>query len=162
MTIEKINTLMIEDNEEDAMILNRCLRVSSYFDYRVTVAQTMAEGRKQVGSGCYELILLDLRLPNGSGVALVKELRECAPNQSLVVVSGMEDSQVEIQSLTEQADEFIVKGKWPESEVRRLIRNAVIKARSRNKFAGINKVAKEMESTLKECEISSNLPPFKT
>lgn len=163
---EIINTLLIEDEDTDAASLTRCLQKAEYFDYHVKIVGTITDAKAQlctkplcpvVSKGCpvacsFDLILLDLRLPNGEGVALVNEIRQLAPYSALVVVTGIADDKVAVQALQAHAEEYLIKGKHSTEELQRLVRNAVVKAKSRRDGLGLDVVNEKIQSVMADCK----------
>ena len=64
---------IIEDHPEVALLLRETLSMA---DIESSHAMTLAQGRKLIEKGRPELVLVDLILPDGNGMELVKELRE--------------------------------------------------------------------------------------
>jgi CheY-like chemotaxis protein len=55
--------------------------------YQVDVAATLAEGRAKLREAC-DVLLLDVRLPDGSGLDLLADVRASAPETTVIVMSG--------------------------------------------------------------------------
>ena len=68
-----VHILLVEDHEDTARVLGRILR-NAGFD--VTHAATIAEARARAGGNRFDLLISDLGLPDGSGLDLMKTLRE--------------------------------------------------------------------------------------
>jgi DNA-binding NarL/FixJ family response regulator len=154
-------TLLIEDSPTSVEVMKRCLKKSSHA-YLVKEAGTMAEARLALRNGCFDLVLLDLMLPNGEGLALVREVRALVPDKALVVVTGLTDKEIAIGALKAMADEYIVKGGESDEAVLLMLTKALARAAGRREFAGIGlqRVAERIDRTLKECETVESLPPF--
>ena len=73
-----------------------------------------------------QIILLDLNLPDSTGVQTVKTVREAAPDVPIVVLTGLNDSRAAAGSLHAGAEDYLVKGSDGES-VRRAIRYAMLR-----------------------------------
>ena len=82
--IKHVHILFVEDHEDTARVLGRILR-NAGFD--VSHAGTMAEARTLAGSRHFDLVVSDLGLPDGSGLELMKFLRE-AQGLTGIALSG--------------------------------------------------------------------------
>ena len=56
--------------------------------YQVQTAGTITEARLKLAQGCFDIILLDLSLPDGNGLDLIAEIRINYPEVALVVITG--------------------------------------------------------------------------
>jgi DNA-binding response OmpR family regulator len=70
---------------------------------------TLAQGRKLIEEERPELVLVDLILPDGNGMELVKELRESDPDIPIVILTGVDTSESVVRGLEEGADLYLKK-----------------------------------------------------
>jgi PAS domain S-box-containing protein len=82
--IKHVHILLVEDHEDTARVLGRILR-NAGFD--VSHAGTLAEARAHAASKRYDLLISDLGLPDGSGLELMKALRD-AQGAKGIALSG--------------------------------------------------------------------------
>jgi PAS domain S-box-containing protein len=68
-----VDILLVEDHEDTARVLGRILRNAGF---EVTHAGTMADARARAASNRFDLLISDLGLPDGSGLDLMKALRD--------------------------------------------------------------------------------------
>lgn len=73
------------------------------------VADTLASGRALVGPGV-DVLLIDLALPDGNGVELIRETRERVPNIKIIVVSIFGDARSVVRAIEAGADGYLLKG----------------------------------------------------
>ncbi len=78
-----LKMLMVEDEEVFARAAARGLGKAGHSCY---VAGTLAEARRCIARGIYDVVLLDIRLPDGSGLDLIEEVRSIEPDPPPVVV----------------------------------------------------------------------------
>jgi len=71
--LQVIHILLVEDHQDTARVLGRILRNAGF---EVTHAATIAEARARGGSMRFDLLISDLGLPDGSGLELMRSLRE--------------------------------------------------------------------------------------
>lgn len=75
--------LVVEDSPRNLALVQAIL---ARRPYRVAVATTLAEARSQVSDSAPDLILLDIRLPDGNGLDLVRELKADPAHQGIKVL----------------------------------------------------------------------------
>jgi len=74
-----VRVLLIEDNPTTALVLEGLLETSPVTEYVVTTVGSFAEARERLAQQPWELVLLDLVLPNGAGIELVRRVKALAP-----------------------------------------------------------------------------------
>ncbi len=77
--------------------------------YDVQTAGSIAEARQKFTRGSYDIILLDLSLPDGNGLDLIAEVRQNHPEVALVVITGRGDVPVAVKAMQLGADNFLTK-----------------------------------------------------
>ncbi len=73
------------------------------------VADTLASGRALIGPAV-DVLLIDLALPDGNGVELIRETRERVPNIKIIVVSIFGDARSVVRAIEAGADGYLLKG----------------------------------------------------
>lgn len=117
-----IKILLVEDNPDDAELLRRLLCVGSQFS--VTTADRIARGISCLAEGQFDLVLLDLSLPDGNGIENVRRVHNAARNVPIVVLTGLDDEAVAMMALREGAQDYLIKGEIDRPLLVRLIRYA--------------------------------------
>jgi DNA-binding NtrC family response regulator len=98
--------LIIDDDEAVRRVLEIHLTGS---DYDVSSAKNAREGLELANSECYDLVLCDLKLPDKSGIEVIKELRTEHINLPIVVISGFIDEHIANEVRSAGAVEYISK-----------------------------------------------------
>ena len=136
-----LRLLLVEDGRADAMITRALigeagrLNNQSYdVDHAVDFAEALAF-LADSASRPYDVVMLDLGLPDASGVALVAEVEKRYPSVAIVVNSGAEGEFVAEESLASGAQEFLKKGQVTAQGMALTLRNAVLRARLRTELA---------------------------
>jgi two-component system KDP operon response regulator KdpE len=94
---------------EDEHAMRRLLRASlEAHGFVVVDAATMAEGRRAATSAAPDLVILDLGLPDGDGLDLVRALREWT-RVPIIVVSARDREADKIKALDAGADDYVTK-----------------------------------------------------
>lgn len=98
--------LLIDDNKEFAYILKQKLWE---LNYEVDIAHTLEQGQEYSSVNAYDLILLDLALPDGFGLELLQQLREQQQNMPVIIISANKDFEVKIDGFGLGADDYLEK-----------------------------------------------------
>ena len=72
----------------------------------------------------FDVILLDLSLPDSQGLNTLAQARQAAPGVPIVVMTGLDDEAMAIRALESGAQDYLVKGKFDGSQLVRAIRHA--------------------------------------
>jgi DNA-binding NtrC family response regulator len=121
----KGSVLIIDDEQEIRESLEQILRPEGY---RVASATTGEEGLKKVEEGVFDLVLLDISLPDRNGLEVLKTLRHDAPDVGVIMITAYDSSQMAFQASKEGAESYITKP-WDNDKLLLEIRNALDKSR---------------------------------
>ncbi|MBD3402862.1 response regulator [candidate division GN15 bacterium] len=97
--------LVIDDEENIRQSLKSALERR---DHRVVTAADCAEGRR-FGTAEFDLVLLDVMLPDGNGVDLLEELLRMDPRRAVVMISGHADVDIAVSAIRKGAHDFLEK-----------------------------------------------------
>lgn len=98
--------LLIEDNERLQELLGRALTGDGF---AVDAARNLREAQEFVAAARYDLIVLDLGLPDGDGLTLIKALRGRAVPVPILVMTARDGLDDRIAGLDLGADDYLVK-----------------------------------------------------
>ncbi|HJP03588.1 MAG: GGDEF domain-containing response regulator [Chromatiales bacterium] len=126
--------LLVEDNLTDAEFLQASLRRSKAEDVDLTHVTTIKEGTRAVRKGGFDVILLDLNLPDGSGIECVEAMQEADPDMPIVVLSGQDDEDFAISILSIGVQDYLVKWEGKGRLILRSIRFAIERKRSEKRL----------------------------
>lgn len=120
----QLRALIVEDSETDAAVLSRILRNSSVCPDAV-VATTLAGALDRLRREKFDIVLVDLQLPDSAGLVTVRGILNAAPHLPLVVVSGNDDDNLAHRAIEAGAQDYLVKGDLGRALVGRVLRHAV-------------------------------------
>ena len=103
--------LLIEDSLGDARLLREVFNENNAQAIQLTLAQSMKDAEALLATLLFDVILLDLGLPDAQGMEAVRRVRLAAPSVPLVVLTGFDDDALASQALQEGAQDYLVKGK---------------------------------------------------
>ncbi len=101
-----MNVLVIEDDPSVRTLVKAVLEKN---EYQVDIAETAESGEEQVVENAYDIIILDLGLPDGDGFDLAKEMRDKEITTPILVLSAEQETDVKIKCLRVGADDYLTK-----------------------------------------------------
>ncbi len=126
MAATAITALLIEDNADDALLIQRYLKSSGTNPYNVIHARTLAEGLAYLKRVRFNVILLDLVLPDGPlGLTTFETVYAQAPEIPIIVLTGNDDDELAVEALKKGAQDYLVKGPATGPMLGRAIRYAI-------------------------------------
>lgn len=120
-----IKILLVEDNPGDARLVKETLADAEGLDFQLTHVERLSEARKALGKDQFDVVLLDLMLPDKPRMGSLIEIHDQARRVPIVVLTGMDDDMVESWSMEEGAQDYVVKGKYDQQSLVRSIRHAI-------------------------------------
>jgi DNA-binding NtrC family response regulator len=104
----KASILVIDDDETIRYFLPRDLEAEGF---QVTTAETGQAGLRALEREPAELILLDIRLPDLSGIEMLQRIREQWPESIVIMLTGEPDHETAVQAMRLGARDYLTKGK---------------------------------------------------
>ncbi len=131
MDVPLVRTLIIDDNGNYATLLKAMLEEGRDPGFSVECAGSLASALARLEAEGFDLVLLDLNLPDSEGYATCEKIREAAPSLSIVIVSGFtEEEGSAVECLQRGAQDYLVKGNFD----RKLLLHSVRYATQRKKI----------------------------
>jgi DNA-binding NtrC family response regulator len=121
----KGSVLIIDDEQEIRESILELLRVEGY---SADAAPTAEEGLKKVEGGIFDLVLLDINLPDRNGLELLKVIKHDAPEVGVIMITAYDSSQMAFQASREGAESYITKP-WDNDKLLLEVRNLLDKSR---------------------------------
>ena len=137
---ETIHVLLIEDNPGDARLVCEALAEPSIQSFRVDWADRLSGGLDRLACGGFDVILLDLGLPDSQGLATLTAIRASAAHIPVVVLSGVEDEEFAIQMVQAGAQDYLVKQYLNRHTLTRALRYAIERKRGEDALRESEKV----------------------
>ena len=126
-----VRVLLVEDNPADARLVEILLsEAGSSADFEVAHSERFAEALQRLEEATFEVILLDLSLPDSSGLETVSRMRAAAPRTPMVVLSGQDDEEVALRAVQQGAQDYLIKGQGDGNLIARTIRYAIERQRA--------------------------------
>ena len=124
-----LRALLVDDDPDDRLLVRDALTRSTEVRFEIDEAITAADGRRRIAERAHDIYLIDFRLPDGSGVELIREFHSVASGP-MMLITGNDDSAVDEEAFRSGAYDFLVKAEIEPSWIGRTIRYAVANWRS--------------------------------
>jgi PAS domain S-box-containing protein len=128
-----LNILLVEDNPGDVRLLQEILRDASSVRCQITPAMSLAAAIQQlslVETVRFDVILLDLSLPDSQGLSSFLNLHRRAANIPIVVLTGSDDENLALTAMQQGAQDYLIKGQVDSNLLLRSIRYAIERERT--------------------------------
>lgn len=107
---QPLRVLLVEDNPADARMVQELLTEVDAAAVLLTHAGELTEAVAHLRDGGFNVVLLDLSLPDSQGMATLTRTRSAAAGASIVVLTGDQDEALAVQAVREGAQDYLVKG----------------------------------------------------
>jgi len=121
----KGSILIVDDEQEIRESLVQILGIEGY---RLDSAATADEGMKKIEEGIFDLVLLDISLPDRHGLEVLRTIRRENPDIGVIMITAYDSSQMAFQASKEGAESYITKP-WDNDKLLLEVRNALDKSR---------------------------------
>jgi len=141
--------LLVEDNPGDARLLREMLDEEGLCKIALTQVETMGDAEKHLAQDAFDIVLLDLGLPDAQGLEAVRRAHAAAPGVPLVVLTGRDDESLADAALQEGAQDYLIKGQIETRGLLRALRYATERNRLEQlKDAFVSSVSHELRTPL--------------
>ena len=130
--------LLVEDNPGDARLLGELLREADAIAFKVIHVTSLAQALETVRESTIDVMLLDLSLPDGSGLDTVRRASEEATEVPIIVMTGTDDTTLAMTAVQEGVQDYLIKGEVSSDWLVRCIRYAIERKRARQVLARKN------------------------
>jgi len=142
VSISKGHILVIDD---EADIRESLFDLLSLYDYQITMAVNATEGLEKVESGTFDLILLDLSLPDGSGMDVLERLRERGVETPVFLITAYGSLEIAIEALKRGAADYFSKP-WDNEKLLIEIERMISKRRLEHENTELKRALKQRYS----------------
>jgi DNA-binding NtrC family response regulator len=121
----KGSILIIDDEQEIRESLEQVLKLEGY---KPASASTAAEGLQKAEEELFDLVLLDVSLPDRNGLEVLKAIKHESPDTGVIMITAYDSGQTAFQASKQGADSYIPKP-WDNDRLLLEVRNALDKSR---------------------------------
>lgn len=142
-----LQVLLVEDSASDAVLLQESILSSGVKDLSVSVVGSLRESTDHLKSNHIDATLLDLSLPDSSGLETVRRVRGACPDMPIVVLTGVDDEKTGVEAVRMGAQDYLVKGQADGRLIARAVRYAIERKRAEQE---IQKAKEELELRVRQ------------
>jgi len=125
MIRDTMRILMVEDNPIDERLLKAILSKTDLGEFDITPAATLAKAMALLEKNRFDVVLLDLSLPDSYGIETVHCIHTSAADLPIVVMTSLDDAGFGVQALQAGAQDYLVKGHIDAHLLARSLRYAI-------------------------------------
>lgn len=158
MAERRIRLLLVEDDPDDVWMMRNLLgdRWDEPFD--MVHVELLSAAAERLAEESYDIILLDLTLPDSQGLETFFAMHAQADETPIVVLSGCNDEQIAVKAVQAGAQDYLVKGQVNDHILVRSIRYAIERGRRRRAEEAVRDTTEEFRAAQ---EIQQRLYPDK-
>ncbi|MEI7750757.1 MAG: diguanylate cyclase [Candidatus Omnitrophota bacterium] len=132
-----LKILLVEDDQEFADILKIRLSKETNPRLQITCLPTLQQALEALAEKAWDLILLDLMLPDSSGIQTFTSLHAQDRHTPIVIMSGLDSDSLAIDAVRKGAEDYLVKGELNSRFLIRILHHAVDRHRIKEKLASV-------------------------
>ena len=143
-----IKTLLIEDNESYSRLVAKMLGGTEKIEVIIECVDTLAKGIEALEENRYDLVLLDLQLPDSEGLKSFAELHKRYTDIPVIVLTGTSDEELAVKAVQLGAQDYLIKGEVDVNQLTRSIRYALERQKEINKRKNFEQALSEEKERL--------------
>jgi signal transduction histidine kinase len=129
-----MHVLLIEDNPDAAVLVQEYLASATAFPCQLTHVGDLGSALAWRGPDKFDVILLDLSLPDAQGLDTVRRMHAARGNVPIVVLTGLDDEKAGLDAVREGAQDYLVKGDLSGRALVRALRYALERQRAQEEL----------------------------
>ena len=161
MSSGPIHILLIEDNPGDARLLRTLLQETASSQFELVHAERFSEALNRLSERRFDVVLLDLSLPDAQGLETISRLSGQAEGTPIVILTGLNDEEIAIRALQQGAQDYLVKGQADGQLLARALRYAIERHKAEESLKARNRelmvLRKISEAILASLDLNSVL-----
>jgi len=107
--MDKLSILIVEDNQGDLVLIREYLAEQQTCPYDLMAAGTLKSALDLLAQHDFDLVLLDLSLPDSFGLDTVRRVITSYPDIAVIVLTGLQDEDMALQSVRYGAQDYLEK-----------------------------------------------------
>jgi two-component system sensor histidine kinase/response regulator len=126
-----IRLLSIEDNPLDERLLRERLSAADGVRFEIETTDRFDDGLERLRTGRFDLVLLDLSLPDSEGSQTIARMHQEAPQTPIIALTGLDDPTICASAVKHGAEDYLVKGTFKTDTLIRAMLYAIDRRQAR-------------------------------
>lgn len=127
---EALKVLVVEDNPGDVRLLQEALLDAREGQFELLYAERVDRALQYLVDRPFDVILLDLALPDSHGLETLTQMTAAAPSVPVVVLTGAREESLSVEAIRAGAQDYLVKGQITGALLTQSLRYAVERKQS--------------------------------
>jgi two-component system CheB/CheR fusion protein len=144
--------LLVEDSPSDARLLQFDLSGVKGSTFEVTWVERIEDAISKLRERTFDIGLLDLTLPDSSGIATFTRIHEAAPGLPIVVLTGLDDETAGLDAIRKGVQDYLVKGTVDARTISQAIRYAIERKSTEE---ALHRATTELEKRFAEIQVAN-------
>jgi DNA-binding response OmpR family regulator len=112
---QSLHLLLVEDNPDDACLVRRTIQRSGLSNWNLVQVERLSEAiaicqdYQDLADQTFDLVLLDLRLPDSTGLNTLSQFRNTMPTLPIVVLTASDDEMFALRAIQLGAQDYLIK-----------------------------------------------------
>jgi serine phosphatase RsbU (regulator of sigma subunit)/DNA-binding response OmpR family regulator len=133
-----VSILLVEDNPGDARLIREMLVSRGLEGFALHIAGDLASALRAAGDEVFDVVVLDLGLPDAQGLDGLKQVGLAVPESPVIVLTGNSDSELALSAVQAGAQDYLVKGEISPDLLIRACRYAIERHRAESQLRDLN------------------------
>jgi signal transduction histidine kinase/DNA-binding NarL/FixJ family response regulator len=142
-----LKILLVEDSPSDAALLQESLTQSGFERFEFTHAERWAVAAQNLRQGQFDVMLLDLSLPDRTGRDTFLQARAEAAHLPIVVLTGSADESAGLEAVRHGIQDYLIKGQADGRQTARAIRYAIERKRAEEELQKLNRTLRALSNS---------------
>lgn len=125
MNQDLLHALLVEDSPTDAQLFQHVFFRAATGDWKLTHSEHLSEAIVACQNQCFDVVLLDLRLPDSDGLDTISQFNQAAPDIPIIILTMIDDEELALQAMAHGAQDYLVKDQVTTQLLRRTIRYTI-------------------------------------
>ncbi|NEZ59003.1 response regulator [Leptolyngbyaceae cyanobacterium CCMR0081] len=148
--------LLIEDSAADARLLQEFLRETLYDEFLLTHVERLGKALQQLQDNTYDVVLLDLTLPDSDGLSSLNALLHQAPSVPIVVLTNTNNPELAVEAVRQGAQDYLIKRQMHHEVLVRSLRYAIERKQQAEALRAANEALEHrVQARTRELELAN-------
>lgn len=152
MMQNSLRVLLVEDSPTDSRLFQHVFFRASEENWSLEFVERLSEAIDSCQMQSFDLVLLDLNLPDSDGLNTVAKFSQAVPNVPIIILTGFDDEELALQAMSKGAQDYLVKDQVTTHLLRRSIRYSIERSQILQQLRDSEQVT--LQSLAKERELN--------